>query len=423
MSSTRLAILAVFIVFILLPPWKPADANGASSDASVVVGLNVPLSGPYKAQGQDEKRAYKLAIRELNSRGGVLGREVGYVIKDTATDPDTAEKNAKQLIREHDAAMVTGGSSSAVALAQSDVCQELGVPFMAALTHSSVTTGFQESKTGYGVQKAHRHTFRWFFNGWMTQDALLPFLKKTYEPGTSFFYVTADYVWGTSLQEALRLGTGFAGGEMAGSVLVPLGSEDYGDALEKARAADPDVLVLVLFGRDMVHALRQATSMGLKQDMDVVVPVIELNMAREAGPEAMEGVFTTTQWYHGLKERFEGSKRFVEKFQAEYGRPPGLAAASAWVAVHQWAAAVERAGSLEAPAVIRELEGHRFQLLKGEEQWRAWDHQAVSSVFVARGKSENEMNGEWDLLKILEKRAGPDLVRSRSENPVMLEPL
>lgn len=87
----------------------------------------------------------------------------------------------------------------------------------------------------------------------------------------------------------------------------------------------------------------------------------------------------------------------------------------------EWAAAVERAGTVDSDQVIRELEGHSFTLLKDTEKWRSWDHQAISSVYVVQGKSPRNMAGEWDVLKIVDRVPGEDVVRSRTENPVMLE--
>ncbi len=390
-------------------------------DDSVTIGLNVPLSGSYALQGKDEERAYKLAIDTVNSQGGVLGRQLAYVLKDTEISADTAGKNARELIRHHNAVMVTGGSSSAVAIAQSDVCQEQKRIFMAALTHSNATTGFMTTPSGLWVQKAHRHTFRWYFNAWMTAKALIPFLTEEFGKGRSYYYITADYTWGHSVEESLKLGLELSENDTSGVRRTPLGKSDFKLDLKRAGEADPDVLVLVLFGNDMITALRQAEQMGLKRKMEIVVPLMELNMAHAVGPKVMADVYCTVNWYWGLRDRFAGSKRFVAAFLEQYGRPPGSAAAAAWVAVHEWADAVERAGTFQSGPVIQALENHEFKLLKDREVWRGWDHQAVSSVFVARGKRPGASKGEWDLLEIVREVPGEKVMMSRENNPVTLE--
>jgi ABC-type branched-subunit amino acid transport system substrate-binding protein len=146
-------------------------------------------------------------------------------------------------------------------------------------------------------------------------------------------------------------------------------------------------------------------------------------MAHGAGPEVLEGVMCTVNWYWGLRDRFPGSKVFVDAFRAKYGKPPGSAAACAWVAIHEWASAAKRAGDFAPDRIIKALEGHKFTLLKDREEWRSWDHQAISSVFIAQGKSKKESKEPWDILKIIGEKKGPVVMRSPEENPVTLERL
>ena len=392
-------------------------------EEKVVIGLNVPLTGSYSDQGKDEEMAYKLAIEQINAKGGVLGKKIEYILKDTKTDAPTAKQNAIDMIRQNNAVMITGGSSSAEAVAQGDVCQELGVVFMAALTHSNATTGHDKLKSGQGIQKAHRHTFRWYFNAWMTAKALAPYLVGKINKNATFYYITSDYTWGHSLEESMKWRTELAGCDTIGTVRVPLGSKDFKKELVAAQKKEPDVLVMVLFGNDVVTALKQANQMGLKKKTQIVVPLMELNMAHGAGIEAMEGILSTVNWYWDMGNRFSGTKQFVDAFRARYKKMPGGAAACAWVAMHEWASAVERAGGFEPAKVIKALEGHKFTLLKDKEEWRDWDHQAISSVFIVQGKSKSESKGEWDLLKVVGEKKGIDVVMSREENPVILEPL
>ena len=411
----------VLIACFLSGPVVTTHVANAQEKSQVVIGLNIPLTGSYKDQGKDEERAYNLAIDRVNAKGGVLGKKIVSIVKDTQTNAKIARKNALELIRQHGAVMVTGGSSSAVAVAQSDVCQEYKVIFMAALTHSNATTGHMKTKAGTSVQKAHRHTFRWYFNAWMTNRALVPFLIERFGKGAEYFYITADYTWGRSLEESMKWGTELGGCDTLGSIRTPLGKKDFRAELLKAKNAKPEVLVLILFGQDMITALKQAHQMGLKKKMKIVVPLMEEHMAKGAGFDVMEGIMSTVNWYWGLKN--QGTKTFVGAFRKKYAKPPGSAAACAWVAMHEWASAVERAGSFASNKVIKALEGHKFTLLKDQEEWRSWDHQAISSVFIVEGKSKKESKGEWDLLKVIGEKKGASVMRTREQNPIYLEPL
>ncbi|MEF8822793.1 MAG: ABC transporter substrate-binding protein [Desulfohalobiaceae bacterium] len=393
----------------------------AQESEPIKIGVNIPLSGPYQKQGADQERAYQLAAEQINADGGVLGRRIELVVRDTEVDPQVAEENALEFIQDENVDMVTGGSSSAVAIAQSDVCQEHGVVFMAGLTHSSATTGYDKTQTGFKSQKAHKHTFRWYFNNWMTKEALVPFLVEQFGSDASYFHITADYIWGHTSQNAIQSGTGLEGARTAGSVTAPLGETDFSEQLQQASDSGADVLVLNLFGRDLVRVMEQVQQMGLTESFRIVAPLMELNIANAIDNEILQKTYSTTNWYHGLSDRFDGSRDFVQSFSQEYGRPPGAAAATAWVALQEWAKAVQRAGTTSANQVIPGLEGHSFTLLKDTEKWRAWDHQAISSVFVVQGKSPGNMANEWDVLTIVKSVPGQDVVRSKSENPVMLE--
>ncbi|MFW6415249.1 MAG: ABC transporter substrate-binding protein [Thermodesulfobacteriota bacterium] len=391
----------------------------------VVVGINVPLSGPYKSQGKEQEKTCLMAIKRLNARGGLLIKDIKYVVKDTESDPEVARENAVELIREYNADMITGGVANAVARAQSDVCQEYGVPFMAAMAHSRVLTGYDKTGSGSTEQKAHRHTFRWYLNDWMSKEALVPFLVKKFGTGTDYFHITMDTIWGNNLQKGISMGTGLKGCNTVKTVKTPPGNDDFSKELKQVQKSSADVLVLNLFGPDLVNAMQQVKEMGINKSVHIVVPAMEINTAHQIDNKVLQDTYSTTSWYHGLGERFSGSKDFIQAFSQwypDYNRPPGASAACAWVAINEWADAVSRAGTTDSNKVIPELEDHEFTLLKEKEKWRSFDHQAIGSVFVVKGKAPGNMDNEWDVLQILDSVPGSEVVRSQTDNPVMLEP-
>jgi branched-chain amino acid transport system substrate-binding protein len=202
-----------------------------------------------------------------------------------------------------------------------------------------------------------------------------------------------------------------------------LGEVSYMAPLLQTRLSDADVLILIQFGKDMIYSLQQATTLELRKKTAIVVPLMDIHMAEQLGPEIMQGVITSMNWYHGLADTYQGSRIFVELFEKEYKLKPGSGAASAWVDIFQYADAVERAQSFNHYKVIRALEGHRFQLLLGEEYWRDWDHQGIHPTFVAVGKNPVNSADRWDLLRIISVYKGEDLAQTREDNPVQLEPI
>ena len=284
---------------------------------------------------------------------------------------------------------------------------------MAALTHSNATSG----------KNAHRHCFRWYNNGHQTAKAMAQGLIEKFGKDAKYAYLYADYTWGQTLQKSVQEVTEKAGSTTVLNLPTKLGAKSFISYLLKAKTANPDVLVLCHFGGDMINCLKQVTQLKLRKNMSVVVPLMEIHMAKPLGPEVMQGIITSMCWYHGLSDKFEGSKKFVDAFEKEYNKKPGNSAAVAWVNIFQYADAVKRAGSFDHIKVIKALEGHKFTLLGEEEYWREWDHQGIHSTYVAVGKTPDESKNEWDLFKIISEQKGEDVARTKEENPVQLEPL
>jgi branched-chain amino acid transport system substrate-binding protein len=381
-----------------------------TANAGVVkIGLNYPETGPYSVQGLDQFRAASLAIEEINAQGGILGKQVELVTSDSKSKPDLTKQNVANLIDQQGVEMVFGGSSSAVAIAAGEVCQSKNTLFFGTLTYSNSTTD----------KNAHRYTFRECYNAWMAAKAIGDYLKTNFT-GKKYLYITADYTWGWSTEESVRKFTDTENSEMHKGVLTPLGTKDFNKQLSFAKMVKPDVLVLVLFGKDMSNAIRQATAMGLKRDMQIVVPNLTLGMAEGGGPKVMEGVIGALPWCWQVpyKYGYEKGKAFVEKFAAKHNRYPSTSGASAYAIMYEYKEAVERAGSFEPNAIIKTLEGHKYQHLKDQQYWRAFDHQSIQSVFAVKCKAQAEVlkdKFKLDYFEIISKLAGPDAARTRAE--------
>lgn len=404
-KKKTMAILFLFISVLFV------NRSAFSAD-TVLFGLNVPLTGSYALQGEDQLKAYQLAIDTINDQGGVLGKKIVYSVKDDQTKAVTARENAKAFFKEG-ASVITGGSSSDVAIALSEECQKAGVVFMAGLTHSNDTTW----------KDGHRHCFRWYNNGHQSAKAMSKVLLEKFGPNAKYAFLYADYTWGQTVQKSMQTVVEKAGCKTVLNLPTELGTKSFISSLLQVKNAQPDVLVLVHFGNDMVNCLKQVTQLKLRDKMAVVVPLMEIHMAEPLGPETMQGVITSMCWYHGLAEKFEGSRIFVEAFEKKYQKKPGNAAATAWVDIFQYVDAVKRAGSFDHVKVIKALEGHKFTLLGEEEYWRDWDHQGIHPTYVAVGKTPAESKDRWDLFTIISSQKGEDIAETREENPVKLEPL
>jgi ABC-type branched-subunit amino acid transport system substrate-binding protein len=387
-------------------------AGVLAAQETVKLGFNYPRTGPYAVQGLDQLRAAEMAVEEINAAGGILGRRAELAIRDSQSKPDVTKANVTELIDKEGAKMVFGGSASNVAVAAGHVCWEKQVPFFGTLTYSTATT----------CEEGHRTTFRECYDAWPAAKVLAEYMNRHYA-GKKFLYVTADYTWGHTTEASFRKFTGTEDREKHKVMLTPFPTateEHFKKAAAFAKMVSPDVLVVVEFGKDMEMAIRQATALGLKSKMAIVVPNLTLGMAEGAGPKVMEGVIGALPWAWNIPYQFgfDGGKRFVEKFAAKHGRYPCTSGASAYTIVHEYKAAVERAGTFDTPAVVRALEGHEYTLLKDKQTWRPFDHQSIQTVYAVRCKPEAEVNRDkyrLDYFEVIGSMAGNDCFRTLEE--------
>ncbi|MFK5894663.1 MAG: substrate-binding protein [Pseudomonadota bacterium] len=386
--------------------------NNPGKSANIVIGFNVPQTGAYADEGADELRAFKLAVKHLNGEGkddgmlstmkpsqlkgnGVLGKKVTYVTGDTQTKSDAARSSAKRMIEKEGVIMFSGGSSSGVAIAVQGLAQEMGVVFMAGLTHSNDTTG--KDKRRYG--------FRHFFNAKMSGAALGPVLKKELGTDRNAYHLTSDYTWGWTQEESMKETTEALGWKTVKTVKTPVGAGDFSQYITPILNSGADTLILNHYGKDMINSLTQSVQFGLRdkqvngKSFEIIVPLYSRLMAQGAG-ENLKGILGTTNWNWALKDK--GSQAFVKSFGQEYGFPPSQAAHTCYVQTLLYANACEMAGTFYPPEVIKQLEGFKFDGMgNGPTEYRAEDHQCFKDVLVVRGNQNP--TSQFDLLEIVQE--------------------
>jgi ABC-type branched-subunit amino acid transport system substrate-binding protein len=383
-----------------------------AADSTVKVGLNYPKSGHYKEQGLQQMQGALMALNEINAAGGILGQKVEIVARNTSSRADKGVRNVEDMVRNDGVKMVFGGSSSAVAIASGKKAKALDVIYFGTLTYSNSTTGVE----------GHTHMFRETYNAWMAAKVLSKYLNKEHA-GKKFFYITADYTWGWSTEESFRIFTNTTDVVAHPGVKTPFPKshlKNFEEALAAAEASNAGVLVMVLFGSDMVNAVSIAHKMGLKKKMAIVVPNLTLGMARAAGPYAMEGVVGAVPWAWNVPYvyNYKRGKRFVEGYTKLYGSYPSSSAASAYSILYQYKDAVERAGSFDTAKVITALEGHRYRLLKDEQSWREFDHQNIQTVYAVRGRNVKDVVNDpynLDYFEIIDSLPGVQAARTHDE--------
>ena len=351
----------------------------ASAAEPLLLGLNYPATGRLKEDGISEAMGAELAVAEINASGGVLGRPVQLLMANTASKPEKSVENVRDMASKG-AVMIFGGATSPVAIAGGKEAARHNIPYFGTLTYANETTGVE----------GHRYMFRECHNAWMIGKALSQYIRREL-PDETFFFITADYIWGTSTEQSLREQAHLEDNQRHGNAKVSFPKprqQEIEQAISQAAQSSAGALVLVLNGDDLITALRLVHDRGLDQRFRIIAPSITLGIARIAGPSLVEGVITTSPWEWNIPYQlnYPRGQAFVEAFVKRFNQYPSSPAASAYSIVYQYRDAAERAGSVQSDKIINALEGYRYTGLKDEQQWRALDHQNLQTLYVVQGK-------------------------------------
>jgi len=395
------------------PPIGTWPAGTAGN--SVFIGISVPRTGTYAVQGEDELKGYQLAIEHINAghplikqispktTKGVLGKELKYGVADSAAKPNDAVQAQQRFITENKAIMITGGTSSAVAVALNKLAQREKVLFVCGISGSNDTTG--KDCVRYGVRQN--------FYGETAANAIGPALLKAYGKNKKAAFMTPDYTYGhTVTQSVSEFLIKNGGWQMVTNQVSPLGAPDYSSYLTNIANSGAEFLVNVNWGHDAVLSTQQAKQFGLLPKMKLVIPYQIPFLAREVGAEVTEGVFAATDFWWTLQDRYPLAKMFVDEFDKKYGYKPEWGAENAYMEFALWAEAVENAGTFYPPDVIKSYETPRkLNSMVGEVQWRAADHQLVRPVVIVKGKAPKDMKNKEDYWEVVEVVSGAGLMQ------------
>jgi branched-chain amino acid transport system substrate-binding protein len=389
----------------------PAGVSGNS----VFIGISVPRTGTYAVQGEDELKGYQLAIEHINAghplikqispktTKGVLGKELKFGVADSAAKPNDAVQAQQRFITENKAIMITGGTSSAVAVALNKLAQREKVLFVCGISGSNDTTG--KDCVRYGVRQN--------FYGETAANAIGPALLKAYGKNKKAAFMTPDYTYGHTVTKSVNeFLTKNGGWTMVTNQVSPLGAPDFSSYLTNIANSGAEFLINVNWGHDAVLSCQQAKQFGLLPKMKLVIPYQIPFLAREVGPEITEGVYAATDFWWTLEDKYPLAKMFVEEFDKKYGYKPEWGAENAYMEFALWAEAVEHAGSFYPPDVIKSYESPRkLNSFVGEVQWRPQDHQLIRPVIIVKGKAPKDMKNKEDYWEVVEVVPGAGLMQ------------
>lgn len=384
-----------------LGPWKHNRAYAAGTDKPIKIGITSDASGQYANSGASDRRGMQMAIAEFNEKGGVLGRKIESTHIDTETTPATGSRVAERMINREEAGFLIGAVSSGVANAISQVAQKNGVIYFNTNSSSPTESG----------KNCHRVKFVWDGNGANFAKAAV---KNSIDRfGDQWTLLTNDYVWGHNTAAATRALLEQYGGTVKEEILVPQGTRDFSSALLNIQQSNPNVVAAAIGGDDQKAMRQQVAQLGMGSSPAWINNQQDWPDVYGLPLENLFGVFGTT-WYYKLD--LPGVDDFVARYQAMYPdtrmRVPGNVFYNGYMAMKNLLAAIERAGTTNNIALIKELEGHKMSAGERMQHHDAWidpdTHQVQQSIYLATAKAETD--DKDDMFEILSNVA-PDDVR------------
>ena len=235
----------------------------ALGDEPVKIGMVDPLTGVLSALAQSEVDGAKYAEAEINKKGGILGRQVQLLVEDSANDVGTGVQKTRKLIDRDQVNVILGDVNSGIAYAMSQVTFEKKVFHIVPGGHTDPITGTD----------CKWNVFRVCNTTTMDAEAVTPELVKKF--GKKWFFITPDYAYGHTLQEAFIKALTKLGGTYEGDML-PINNTDFSATLIKAKAYKPNVLLNNMGGLTQINCMKQFTQFGMQNEMALGGALFEL---------------------------------------------------------------------------------------------------------------------------------------------------
>jgi branched-chain amino acid transport system substrate-binding protein len=362
----------------------------ARGETPVRIGMVDPLTGVYAAPAGNEVTGARLAVEQMNAKGGILGRQVELLVEDSANDVGTGVQKARKLIERDQVDFIIGDVNSGIAAAIAQVTSEKRILHVVSGGHTDTITGKDCKWNVYRVCNTTR----------MEANSVCDLLYTKY--GKKWHFITPDYAFGHTLYQACSDNLKKLGGTVTGNELTPLATTDFSAYLIKARAANPDVMLLLVQGSDMINCLKQIVQFGLNRQIHIAGTQQELENLAGLPPEARIGVWMF-EWYWKQPGVPHVAEFVADIRKRNGGKVPTARHWFGYASAMTFALVADREKTLDAVKLARALGDLELppevKLQPNKCYYRAGDHQLMTSAFVGEAVSTGKDDPE-DLFRV-----------------------
>ncbi|MEJ7139089.1 ABC transporter substrate-binding protein [Amphibiibacter pelophylacis] len=370
----------------------------------VRIGFITDMSGVYSdIDGQAGGEAIKMAVADFG--GNVLGRKIEVLTADHQNKADVAATKAREWVDQQGVNMVVGGTNSAAALATARIMADKKVPYFIIGAGSSRLTN--EDCTPYNVHYAYD-----------TVALARVSAKALVDKGDkSWYFLTADYAFGHSLEkDATEIVKG-SGGTVAGAVRHPLGASDFSSFLLQAQASKAQVLGLANAGGDFINSVKAANEFGITKTMKLAGLLVFINDIHSLGLKTAQGLLVTDSWYW---DQNDDTRKFASRFIEKFKRMPSSLQAADYSATLTWLKAVKAAGTTDGAKVMEQLRKTPINDMFVKNGTIRADGRMVRDMYLLQVKTPAESTKPWDYYKLLQTVPGSKAYTTLAESKCSL---
>ncbi len=380
-----------------------AAAASAQETGPVKIGFITDMSSLYAdIDGPAGGEMVKWAVQDFG--GKVLGRPIEVLTADHQNKADVASSKAREWIDKDGLAMLIGGTNSGTALAMAKIAEEKKRPFMAIGPGSARLTN--EACSPYTVHYAYDTVALAKVAG----TALVKAGSK------NWYFLTADYAFGHSLEGDASNVVKANGGTVVGAVRHPLNASDFSSFLLQAQTSKAQVLGLANAGGDFTNAMKAAREFGINKTMKIAGLLVFINDVHSLGLANTEGLQLADSWYWNQDD---ASRKFAKRFFDKYKRMPSSLQAADYSVATNYLKAVQAAGTTDGDKVMSALKGMKIDDFYNKGQIRA-DGRMIHDMYLYQVKSSKESTAPWDYYKMVAKIPGEQAFTTAAESKCAL---
>ena len=382
MKRTMIASLVGAAMMSLVAGGAAAQAAkaGAISGDIVKIGVLTDMSGLYSdLGGQGSVEAAKMAVADFG--GKILGKNIEIVGADHQNKADVGANKAREWFDREGVDMITDALNSAVGIAVTKVAGEKKRILMDVGAASTRLTN--EDCNAYTVHYAY-DTYA-LANG--TGNAIVK------QGGKSWFFLTADYAFGHSLEQDTANVVKAGGGEVKGAVRHPLNASDFSSFQLQAQASKAQIIGLANAGGDTINSIKAANEFGITKNQALAGLLVFITDIHSLGLQTTQGMYLTDGWYWDFNDE---TRKFGRRYFDKMKKMPTMVQAGVYSSTLSYLKAVQAAGTDNPDAVMAQLKKLKINDMFAKNGYVRADGRMIHDMYLMQVKKPSESKYPWD---------------------------